>query len=104
MFQTNDLNLGRIAVGETATAKYHYGDSPIDITKMTSDCDCTVINNIGKERAIVVKYTPKPIPYHLAIEGIKEIRIHKEMEVEFTLDGIPQKTTLTFYAIVYAKD
>lgn len=82
MFTVTKKELGTLKVGREVTIEYPYTDIKV-ITSMQSPCDCSVPHDIRTNHKVVVKYTPKPIPQHLKLEGKKSYIVQKTITVNF---------------------
>lgn len=82
MFTITKKELGTLKVGKEVSVEYPYTDIKI-ITRMESPCDCSVPHDIRTNNKVIIKYTPKPIPQHLKLEGKKSYKVEKTITVNF---------------------
>ena len=99
MFKLTDQHIGHVKVGRSYNLSFSYED--IEITKMTSPCDCSDIADDKVNKQVLITYRPKPIPDQVLEQGRTSYAVHKL----FTITGInPQGLEviiqLSFTAVV----
>lgn len=88
---------GRVGVEQTLL--YSYDDEVVLVNSITSPCGCVAAYIDVRDRKIVVKYTPVPIPQHLLEQG--SYITTKTLEIYYTSkDGTGLKQDLSFTAYI----
>lgn len=102
MFVRTSHDFGTVKVGVLLEVEFPYTEDIAYISQFKNPCDCSDVSNHPKERKVVVKYRPAPIPPHLKNNGVTQVSIAKVIEVKFnTTDGIGDLTqNLAFTALV----
>ena len=101
MFLTTRVNLKRIPVGKQVVIEFPYSERVNFITKMISPCDCSLPYNIKEERKVIVKYTPKPVPEHLRLQGKSSYLADKTFTIYYVnMEGGEEIATVSFTATI----
>lgn len=94
-FKENDMNLGKVSVGQKQTLHFKLVDSTTKIKELKASCSrCTKVK-VTKDGVKAI-FTPEAVPPHLKEQG--HYHVTKMINVFFT-DGTLEKLRIT--AIVY---
>lgn len=83
MFSKINVDLGNVKSGKMQVASFPYNGELIHkIVRMISPCDCSVPENDVANQRVIVRFTPKPVPQHLKLQGVLEYTTTKSITVE----------------------
>lgn len=100
MFKLTKIELGVKKVGTEVTLDFPYENIKL-IKRMESPCDCSIPTDFRTQNKVQIKYTAKPVPQHLLLEGKHSYRTEKNILINY-LDNndIDRTETLTFTATI----
>lgn len=107
MWEEKHINLGQVIVGREITINFVY-KGQIEIVKnlwgrddINASCGCTSAKFNKETNSIEVKFTPNPVPKHLALEGKTSYSSQKSITVRYkNSEGVETTDRLTFSATI----
>jgi hypothetical protein len=99
MFDKTLITLGTISHNDEQTVTFHY-DNIHEIVSIVTSCGCSRAYNKISEKALIIIYTPNPVPPHL--KNVGRYFVKKEVYVIYKteVNGPDIRVTLTFNATV----
>lgn len=68
-YQKNRINLGNISVNSKQVVKFQKINKDLEIVTITASCGCSRPTYDSVNDAIIISFTPEPIPAHLIKVG-----------------------------------